>query len=82
MVGLFLWLGIVMLSLFQAANNYVKHKDQIMLVILTALLTFFMHTAVNNFIHDDKISALVWMCCGLIILTTGSKSKPVDSSAG
>lgn len=82
LVGLFLWLGIVMLSLFQAANNYVKYKDQIMLVILTALLTFFMHTAVNNFIHDDKISALVWMCCGLILLATGSKSKPADSSAG
>jgi len=82
LVGLFLWLGIVVLSLFQAANNYVKDKSQIMLVMLTALLTFFMHTAVNNFIHDDKISALVWMCCGLIVLTTASTNKTVGSPTG
>jgi hypothetical protein len=31
-----------------------------------ALLTFFTHSAVNDFLHDGRIAALFWGCLAMI----------------
>jgi O-antigen ligase len=74
LVGLLLWMGIVLSSLYQSASSFIRYRNYTHLIILSALLTFFMHVAVNNFIHDDKVAALVWMSCGLLLITTSSKN--------
>ena len=63
--GLLLWLGLVLATLV-AAGAIKKHKTsvsthlQIKLPVLLALITFFAHGFVNDFLHDGRIAALVW----------------------
>ncbi|MCX6199255.1 MAG: O-antigen ligase family protein [Bacteroidetes bacterium] len=68
------WFGIVFFALWFSLCKFFREQQTIFLVIFFALLTYVLHVAVNNFMHEEKISALFWMCCG-VILASGYHSN-------
>jgi len=67
--GLLLWLGVVGSLLWYGVTGFIQYNPQLLLLaVLTSLLTFFIHTGFNNFIHADKIAALFWLSWAVVIL--------------
>lgn len=84
--GFIFWCGIVFFALFYSCRLYVKDSQPEFQFIFCAFLTYFIHVLVNNFIHDDKISALVWMCCAAILIAkiseVGKTTEPTKMNPG
>ncbi len=81
--GLVFWLGIIVAALVtgffpetlvagvpeESPKNPRNTYPQFKLPAQLALLTFFLHGVVNDFMHDGRIAALVWGCLALIFAT-------------
>jgi putative inorganic carbon (HCO3(-)) transporter len=74
--GFLMWLGIIASSLAYCVYIFRHNPNNLLpLFMLFGLLTFSIHTLVNNFIHNDKVSGIVWMCWGLVIALSTSIKK-------
>ncbi|MCC6461708.1 MAG: O-antigen ligase family protein [Saprospiraceae bacterium] len=71
--GLALWLGLVLGSLGLGWQQYRQRRDTAQLFRILALLSFFLHALVNNFLHDARVAALVWGI--LAIIAQGACNK-------
>lgn len=69
--GLVLWILLVFFTVRIAFQKFQKSKDRFWLLLGLALLSFFLHALVNNFLHDARVAALVWGSIGLL----GSKIR-------
>lgn len=78
--GILLWMAIVFFSLFYCINYFFKSGNTLWLALFCALLTFYLHGFVNNFFHDDKIAALVWLCWAVIVSVSTDKYRTVPLS--
>ncbi len=58
--GLVLWLLLVCFSLWRGVRLYLRTDEIGWLLLSLALLSFFLHGLVNNFLHDARVAALVW----------------------
>lgn len=62
--GMVLYLVLVISILYHAVNLYNKSSDKqsalLALTLITGLMTYIVHGALNNFLDTDKISALFW----------------------
>jgi O-antigen ligase len=63
--GFLCWLLLVCFVLW---TGFLKRSDQAILPFFLALLTFFLHTMVNDFLHDGRIAALVWGSMAMIFV--------------
>ncbi len=63
--GLAIWLLLAGGSAAAAAGRYRRTGSPEYLLLAMALLSFFLHGLVNNFLHDARIAALMWggMAC-------------------
>lgn len=71
--GLLLWLVMVFNLLVPATSVAGKNQRPSLpkpaIYLLLALITFFTHSAVNDFLHDGRIAALFWGCLAMIFAT-------------
>ncbi len=62
--GFVLWLSLVLGSIFTGVTLFLSTQDRerqyFTLAVCASLLTFFIHTLFNNFLHDGRIAILVW----------------------
>jgi len=70
--GFLLWLLLVVYSLGLGIWKFLKTHELHLLLLSLALLSFFLHGLVNNFLHDARVAALVW---GGMALLVKSKCK-------
>jgi O-antigen ligase len=72
--GLLLWLTLVVSAIVAgsvsatlvAGKPKTNRLPSPSIYLLLALLTFFTHSAVNDFLHDGRIAALFWGCLAMI----------------
>ncbi len=72
--GLLLWLGLLGVVLWAGIFEARKLSESLIprisgsesLMSALALLTFFAHGAVNDFLHDGRLAALVWGCMAVL----------------
>lgn len=59
--GFFIWIALVIVTLWTGFSGSLQLPGSLLpLVIPLALLTFFTHALVNDFLHDGRLAALVW----------------------
>lgn len=58
--GLAIWCALVLTTLAVGFSAAWKRRDPTLLLITLALLTFFLHAFLNNFLHDGRLAMLVW----------------------
>ena len=62
--GLFLWVSLVLFTIFTGINAYTSSKSRedqwIILALTISLFTYFFHAFFNNFLHDGRIALLFW----------------------
>ncbi len=75
--GFLAWCGVVFFALWFSVRKFLLERQAIFVVIFFALLTYVLHVGVNNFMHEEKISSLFWMCCG-VILAASFSSKEIE----
>ena len=73
--GLALWLGLGLSGLGLGWRQYRQSRDAGHLFRLLALLSFFLHALVNNFLHDARVAALVWGMLALIAREACNKKE-------
>ncbi|TNE57953.1 MAG: O-antigen ligase family protein [Bacteroidetes bacterium] len=64
--GLLWWLMLTFGGIWYGLDTYRKTRDATWLWIMLALLSFFLHGLVNNFLHDARVAALVWSMLALV----------------
>ena len=78
--GLLLWLGLISLAVARVTDKNILPESSAFpgvqsgeraFLILLALLTFFAHSVVNDFLHDGCIAALVWGCMAVLFAEEG-----------
>lgn len=76
-IGFVLWMGVVITSLVYCFRLLKANAEDVLpIFIFFSLVTFYLHVAVNNFMHEDKISGFVWMMWGILVtLTLGIGKK-------
>ena len=67
LIGFVLWTSVIFLSFYSGILSYLKNYNFLTLCVLFSLFTFSAHVLVNNFIHEDKLSAFVWLSWTLIV---------------
>jgi len=75
--GLLLWLSLVISAIVAgsvpatsvAGKPKTNQLPNPSIYLILALLTFFAHSAVNDFLHDGRISALFWGCMAMVFTT-------------
>ncbi len=73
--GFLLWLCIVGCSLIMALKIYVRRQNLFFLFVFFALLTAWLHLLVNNLMHDDKLSGMVWVCMAAVMWRSAGVPK-------
>lgn len=77
-IGLLTVLALVFMALFYGIKTYIQSKDKfsrlLCLCMLLALITYFIHGVLNNFLDTDKLSLPYWAAFATItILSVKSK---------
>jgi O-antigen ligase len=77
-IGLVLWLLIVAYSLYLPMYRYIKTNHVLYLFLFFSLFTFYVHSLVNNFMHEDKLAGLVMIITAVLLLptTTFKETRP------
>jgi len=81
--GMILYLAILIMVFFRGIriyNNLTGSRSQILiLAMITGLMTYVVHGALNNFLDTDKISALFWgMIAAIVALHIRSRENSED----
>ena len=62
--GLFFWLVLVCATVYKGVGMYLSGQNNehrwLVLAVTFSLLTLFLHTLFNNFLHDGRIAMLFW----------------------
>ena len=78
-MGLVTFLLLVIVVVFKAINMYYKSDDQqtkgLLLAIITALISYFIHGIFNNFLDTDKASVPIWGVIAILVSIDLYKSK-------
>lgn len=80
--GFLLWLAIVISSLMLALKLYVRQYNLFFLCVFCALLTAWLHLLVNNLMHEDKLSGMIWVCLAMLITNSLSGPKQEEMAFG
>lgn len=71
--GFVFWCGIVCSAIWLSCQIFLTQRQLSFLFIFFSLFTFFAHVLVNNFVHEEKIASLMWVCCSVILTRTSIK---------
>lgn len=69
--GLVLWMAWVCGTLFIGLKNHLRAQDSaekwFYAALTLSLFTFFAHSLVNEFLHDARLAALLWVQAGMLV---------------
>lgn len=71
--GFIFWCGIVCSAIWLSCQIFLKQRELSFLFIFFSLFTFYAHVLVNNFVHEEKIASLMWVCCSVILTRKSSE---------
>ena len=77
--GFFLWILITGTILIYGAGR-LDHADWLMQGSFAVFLSFAFHGLFNDHLHDDKISAIVWLAIAIIIYDSRQDQSTIASS--
>lgn len=70
-IGLISFLIFLFFVFFKASTLYIKLKDKelktLLLSVILALVSYFVHGVLNNYLDTDKASVPVWTCIAIIV---------------
>jgi len=70
-LGLLSFLLILIFTFYRASMLYIKLKDRdlriLLMSVILALVTYFTHGVLNNYLDTDKASVPVWTCIAVIV---------------
>ena len=83
--GIFLYVLFLAVVLFRGSVIWKRHPEKstryLVLALITGLITYVIHGALNNFLDSDKISALFWgMAAAIVAIDIRMKKMPADNS--
>jgi len=70
-IGLFSFLMLLFFVFYRASVLYIKLEDKelktLLLSVILALVSYFVHGVLNNYLDTDKASVPVWTCFAIIV---------------
>jgi len=83
-LGFLLWIGFVLISLRTGMNLFYDHEAPwvvriLALCITLALITYYVHGLMNNYLDLDKTAILFWALCGMLLALAAHKHQFGDS---
>ena len=70
-VGIIAFLSMLFFVFYKASMLYIKLDDRelktLLLSVILALVSYFIHGVLNNYLDTDKASVPVWTCFAIII---------------
>lgn len=80
--GVILWLGVVLTSLFTGYRAYFKSKTPaeqwVVIALLFALISYFIHLCFNNWLHSEKVDALFLPIIAVLVSMDIQRSNSTD----
>ena len=82
-IGFLSFVTLVLAIVIRAINMYYATTDRLhstwLLAIVTALISYFIHGLLNNFLDTDKASVAIWCCVSILIAMDlmNNKKQPI-----
>jgi O-antigen ligase len=76
--GFMLWLAMSITILWLAFRYWPEKEDAqrwLALSLTLSLMTFFLHAAVNNMLHDGRVAALVWGSIAILTMQVANRKS-------